>query len=139
MKKSVFDNLYGLWALLPKSHRNETFAILLLSVVGTLLEVLGIGLVIPAIALILDNNIEIRFPIFATLFQLLGRPTQVILIYYGLLVIFSPMQQKPCFWRILGGEIQIIFMTLKHLFLQNYLKNICEHLMIFIKKKIQVS
>ena len=44
------------WQLLPTKFHNHTYVILALTLIGTVLETAGIGLVIPAIALMVDPN-----------------------------------------------------------------------------------
>lgn len=62
--------------LLTPAERGSALVLLGLMVVGMLLETLGIGLVIPAITLLMQGDLATRFPALATVLSRIGNPTQ---------------------------------------------------------------
>jgi ABC-type multidrug transport system fused ATPase/permease subunit len=64
---------------------------------GTLLEMLGIGMVIPVILLLNSRNIAVKFPQLAPLLEALGNPSQEVLIVGGMLVLVVTFSFKSVF------------------------------------------
>jgi ABC-type multidrug transport system fused ATPase/permease subunit len=67
----------------------RSVAIFGLTLVGTALETLGIGLVVPAIALMTYERITDKYPDLAPLLDALGNPSQPRLIIYGVIVLLA--------------------------------------------------
>jgi len=63
------------WRILPQKFHKQTFSILALTLIGTILETAGIGLVIPAIALMADPNLAEKYPVLIPFFESLGNPS----------------------------------------------------------------
>jgi ABC-type multidrug transport system fused ATPase/permease subunit len=76
-----------LWQILNQSQRRSALILLGLSVVGMLLETLGVGLVIPALALMTQSELAVRYPRVVPLLQALGNPSQERLVVLGMLVL----------------------------------------------------
>jgi ATP-binding cassette, subfamily B, bacterial PglK len=66
-------------------RKKEFFVILILILIGTAMEMLGIGIIIPFLALLLDTDVSVTYPKLIPLLDLLGNPTQKQLIYIGML------------------------------------------------------
>lgn len=66
-------------------------------IIGMMLETLGIGIIIPVITLISDENVVINYPRFKPLFQLLGEPNQAKLIVEVMLVLVTIYLVKAFF------------------------------------------
>jgi ATP-binding cassette, subfamily B, bacterial PglK len=64
--------VYRIWALLTREERRRALLLLGLMVVGMVLETLGIGLVVPTIAVLTDSEAGRRFPILDSLSQRAG-------------------------------------------------------------------
>jgi ABC-type multidrug transport system fused ATPase/permease subunit len=77
------------WRLLSAGFRLRSVAIFCLTLVGTGLETLGIGLVVPAIALMTYERITDKYPDLAPLLDALGNPSQPRLIIYGVIVLLA--------------------------------------------------
>jgi ABC-type multidrug transport system fused ATPase/permease subunit len=75
------------WRLLSSGFRLRSVAIFCLTLVGTGLETLGIGLMVPAIALMTYQRITDKYPDLAPLLEALGNPSQPRLIIYGVIVL----------------------------------------------------
>lgn len=69
-----------IYALLIPSERRGAIVLLGFMMVGMLLETLGIGLVIPAITLMMQGDLVARYPVIESLLGFMGRPTQAELI-----------------------------------------------------------
>ncbi len=82
---SYTKKLFFLWSLLPKKMQKQTFILFFLILLGTIFETLGIGMVIPLIAIMIDDNITDKLPLIAPIMNWLGNPTQNILMVYGML------------------------------------------------------
>lgn len=63
------------WGLLTSTERRRALVLLLLMVVGMLLETLGIGLVVPTIALLTAADSIDRFPVLQSMLGALGNPS----------------------------------------------------------------
>lgn len=59
IKFSDIGNILKIWLSLPNSMRIKTHTVLFLTIIGTFLEAIGIGLVIPAVSMIANIDIEI--------------------------------------------------------------------------------
>jgi ABC-type multidrug transport system fused ATPase/permease subunit len=64
---------------------------------GTLLEMLGIGMVIPVVLLLSSRNIAAKFPQLVPLLETLGNPSQEVLIVGGMLVLVLTFCFKGAF------------------------------------------
>jgi ABC-type multidrug transport system fused ATPase/permease subunit len=63
-------------SLLDRKERTNAVTLVFLMLVGVLLETLGVGLVIPALAIMQQGNIGARYPRLQPILSLLGNPTQ---------------------------------------------------------------
>jgi len=75
--------------------------------VGMLLETLGIGLVIPTLAVMTQGNIESRYPSLAPAISLLGHPSNDKLVIWGMVILVIAYLIKTLFlgflaWRQMG-------------------------------------
>lgn len=52
-----------LWSLVTSAQRREAIVLLVLVLIGTALETLGVGLVIPALALMTQDDFPTRYPV----------------------------------------------------------------------------
>ena len=78
---STFKRIY---AILTPSERKKAGALLGLTVIGMVLETLGIGLVIPTIALLIRRDLGPSYPQFRPILRALGEPSQPRLIVMGM-------------------------------------------------------
>lgn len=79
---STFEKM---WSLLTRRERNSAFVLLFLMIVGMGLEMLGIGLVIPAISLMTQSDVGARYPQLRPALEFLGNPDQAQLIVGGMI------------------------------------------------------
>lgn len=72
----VLNALTKIYYLLTPAERREGGVLLVLMLFGMGLETLSVGLVIPVIAVLMQDDLVARFPAFSDVIGWLGRPTQ---------------------------------------------------------------
>ncbi len=81
-------SLRKIWSLLDRTQRRTTAALLAVMLVGMLLEMLGLGLVAPALAVVSDGNV-LQAPAAARWLTWLGSPSRTTAIAVGLALILG--------------------------------------------------
>jgi ABC-type multidrug transport system fused ATPase/permease subunit len=76
-----------MWAILKPAQRRAAFVLLAWMVVGMVMETLGVGLVIPAMALFTQADIGSRYPALRPLLESLGHPSRGALLAGGMAVL----------------------------------------------------
>src|SRR5207245_7993503 len=76
-----------IWGLLTSAERRSAVVLLGLMLIGILLETLGIGLVIPAIALLTQRDFASHYPALQPAIQTVGNPSQQTLVIGGMVVL----------------------------------------------------
>ncbi len=80
-----------LWVILPKTFKIRGLFILILTIIGAVFEMLSIGLIVPALTLMINKNLDYDFMFFEELnFYLKSLSHETLLIYgiMGLLLVF---------------------------------------------------
>lgn len=95
-----------LWEILSADQRRDSIVLLGLMFVGMVLETLGIGLVIPALALMTQSDLGAQYPVFAPWLDSLGNPSQVQLITAGVLILVGIYAVKALFLAFLAWRQQ---------------------------------
>jgi len=95
---------HKIWDVLTPSERKSALVLLGLMVIGMILETLGIGLVIPVIALLTQEDLAGQYPKLQPLLAALGHPSQQMLIVGGMLMLVGVYLIKALFltffaWR----------------------------------------
>ena len=67
---------------LTKDQKYFFYVVMILIVIATLLETLGISLIIPFIAVLLEENLIKSYPFVENILTMLGNPEKKKLIYY---------------------------------------------------------
>ena len=93
--RKIFD-------LLTPAERRSAVMLLGLMFIGMVLETLGVGLVIPAIALLTQSDFVRNYPMFQPALQALGNPSQHSLIVGGTLVLVGVYLIKTLFLALLA-------------------------------------
>lgn len=91
-----------LWYLLTIEQRQAAMTLFGLMLIGMVLETLGIGLVIPALALMTQDDVVTKYPALATWFSLLGNPSHEHLVVYGMLALVGIYAIKTLFLAFLA-------------------------------------
>ena len=74
-----------MFSLLTPGQHKSVLVLLGLMVVGMVLETLGVGLIIPAVTVLLQDDLAASFPVLQPLLTLLGNPTHTQLAVGGML------------------------------------------------------
>ena len=91
-----------IWSLLTPAERRSAVALLGLMIIGMLLETLGVGLVIPALALLTQSDLAHSYPALQSLLQALGNPSQQTLVIGGMLLLVGVYLIKALFLAFLA-------------------------------------
>jgi len=75
--------LRKLWELIPRAQRRQVPLLVLSLSIGTVLEVIGIGLLVPLVNLLTNDNVSSKDSIFDPVFQLFGATTQLQMLTVG--------------------------------------------------------
>jgi ATP-binding cassette, subfamily B, bacterial PglK len=100
----VRSYLKKILALLTPAERRNAATLLGLMIVGMVLETLGVGLVIPAMALLMQEDIAGQYPRLQPLLETLGNPSHTELVVGGMLALVAAYLAKAVFlgylaWR----------------------------------------
>ena len=99
--KSTYSKIYS---FLSPANRRRSIILLGLIIIGMLFEILGIGLLVPVILLLMDDNLSTSYPVVQPLLELLGNPNHKEQIYIILMALISIFFIKNTFlafiaWR----------------------------------------
>jgi len=95
------ETIKKLWAVLSFSERKRAMTLLALMLVAMFMETLGISLVLPAFALIAQDDLAVRYPFLEPVMELLGNPGHVQLIIIGMILLVSIYLVKTIFLSFL--------------------------------------
>ena len=93
-----------IWGLLTSAERHSAIILLGLIFIGTVMETLGVGLVIPAIVLLTQRDFASHYPAFQPALHVQGNPGQQILIVGGMLMLVGVYLVKAIFLAILARQ-----------------------------------
>ena len=91
-----------IWSLITPAERRSAVILLGLMLIGMVLETLGVGLVIPALALLTQPDLTDNYPVFHPILQALGNPSQQTLVIGGMLVLVVIYLIKALFLAFLA-------------------------------------
>lgn len=91
-----------IWGLLTSAERRGAVVLLGLMFIGMMLETLGVGLVIPMIALLTQSDFAHNYPALQPALQALGNPSQQTLVIGGMLVLVGVYLIKALFLALLA-------------------------------------
>ncbi len=90
------------WRLLPKNQRPKLWGLLGMMLIGTLLEVFGIGLVVPILGIMVQPNFLERYPALRPWWEQLGQPSHVDMIVMGMGGLVAAYALKVLFLAFAG-------------------------------------
>ena len=96
---SIARKIYG---LLTPHERRQAFVLLGLMVIGMALETLGISLVIPAVALLVQSDPATAYPQLRGILASLGNPTHAQMVTFGMLALVGIYLVKALFLGFLA-------------------------------------
>lgn len=94
--------LLRLWKLITPPQRLPTMILLGLMLAGSLLEALGIGMVIPVLGLLTQPDLGRRYPQLVPLLEDLGNPSQIKLVVFGMITLVLFYAIKSAFLALLA-------------------------------------
>lgn len=92
----------NLWGVLNPAQRRGATILLALSIGGMVMETLGVGLVIPALAVMTQSDLAARYPQAAPLLHALGNPSQGRLVVLGMLLLVGVYAVKTLYLGMLA-------------------------------------
>ena len=93
-----------IWGLLTSAERHSAVILLGLIFIGTVVETLGVGLVIPAIVLLTQRDFASHYPALQPALHVLGNPGQQSLVVGGMLMLVGVYLVKAIFLAILARQ-----------------------------------
>jgi len=85
------------------SDQRKAFVLLLgLTIIGVALETLGVGMVIPAIAVLMQDDIALRYPVLIPVLEWLGNPSQQKLVMIAMLFLVGVYLVKNLYLAFLA-------------------------------------
>ncbi len=93
-----------IWSLLTSAERRSAVMLLGLMFIGMVLETLGVGLVIPALALLTQHDFARNYPMLQPALQALGNPSQQSMVVGGMLVLVGVYLIKALFLALLAWQ-----------------------------------
>lgn len=89
------------WAMLTPSQKRSAVVVVLMTFVGMFLEVAGVSLIIPVLAVVTQSDLATRYPSIAPALERLGNPTQYQLAIAGVLILVGAYAIKAGFLSLL--------------------------------------
>jgi len=90
--------------IIPQSKKKKLIYLFFLLLIGMAFEMLGLGLLIPALSLLLNSNIEEDYPFISPFLDFIGNPHQDDLIIWGMLFLVLVYFLKGMFLIFLSWE-----------------------------------
>lgn len=91
-----------LWYILSMGQRRAAIILLIMMLFGMVLETLGIGLVVPALALMTQSDLTTKYSVLAPWLDSIGNTSREHLVVVGMLVLVSVYTVKALFLGFLG-------------------------------------
>lgn len=93
-----------IWSLLPAPKKRGALKLWLLMVIGMLQEMLGVGLVIPVIVLLTQQDLSSNYPVTGRLLEAVGNPSQNTLLSWVMLLLVGVYIVKNAFLAFLAWQ-----------------------------------
>ena len=91
-----------LWRLLTAFQRRAAVALGVMMLIGMFLETLGVGMLIPALALMTQPDIGSKYPALAPYLEMVGNPPRAQLVVYGMCALLLVYASKALFMGLLA-------------------------------------
>jgi len=109
--KTTYLKIYNILTL---SERRGALVLFALMIAGMILETLGIGLIIPAITLMMQDDFVSKYPAVASMVNFMGNPSQKKLIAAAMLGLVGIYLFKNLFLAFLVVLLIFFFSTKGH-------------------------
>jgi ABC-type multidrug transport system fused ATPase/permease subunit len=130
MKKTTsqskrINNIKIIWKYLPTKIKRSTILILFLSLIGTSIETLGVGLMVPAVSLMADQKTVEKYSFLQPLIGVMGAQSQSRIIIYGVLILLLVYILKAIYLGYLSlKQAKYIYNLKAHVSLELYKNHI---------------
>lgn len=95
---------HKIWSLFTPAERRHAVTLLGLMVVGMMLEALGVGLIVPALALLTQKDLVVGYPAAQSFFKIFGSPSAQNVVISGLLALVGVYFVKAVFLAFLAWK-----------------------------------
>ncbi|TCD48954.1 ABC transporter ATP-binding protein [Chlorobium sp. N1] len=95
------EKIHRILAMLSGKERRMSLVILAMMLFSVVLETLGVGMVIPALALFTEKDIATKYPLLQPVFEFFGNPDQITVVIGGLGVLFLIYSVKASFMLLM--------------------------------------
>lgn len=85
--KLKLNDFQRVWSLLPAAKKPKALALMVLMIFGMLLEMIGVGLVAPIIAVVTNPNFIEQYAIVQQFHDLLGNPSHNIVVVWAMILL----------------------------------------------------
>jgi ATP-binding cassette, subfamily B, bacterial PglK len=103
VKKAMFF-FSKLWKLIPEEQHLRFFLVIILMFIGMLIETLSVSLVIPAIAVLTQDDLLIQYPLMAPVLQYFDNPSDKQIVLLGLVALIGVYVIKALFLGVLAWK-----------------------------------
>ena len=96
--------LKKIWSMLLADECQSAIMLMVLILIGMILEAMGIGLIVPALALITQNDLADKYPALMSWSNSMGNPSHGQLVIAGMLILVSVYAFKAMFLAFLAWK-----------------------------------
>lgn len=91
-----------IWSLLPATKKRKGIHLWFMMIIGMLLEMLGVGLIVPLIAILTQDNLLASYPFLGEMAKSLNNPSQEYLILGAMLIFITVYTIKNVYLAVLA-------------------------------------
>ena len=99
VKVSTIETVKIVWRLFTKSNRLAFIRIVVMVIIGMFLETISLGIVVPIIGILTQDNYQEKYPIFQDIFGALSREELISLVMVAMVVIYI-VRSLFLFWSL---------------------------------------
>ena len=99
VKVSTIETVKIVWRLFTKSDRLAFIRIVVMVIIGMFLETISLGIVVPIIGILTQDNYQEKYPIFQDIFGALSREDLISLVMVAMVVIYI-VRSLFLFWSL---------------------------------------
>ena len=119
------NNLSKVWFILPSSYKTKSVVLFFLIIITTFLEVLGIGLIVPIIIILLEEDILTKYPLlYQIVSHLYDQPNKIDYIKFSLFCLLGVYFIKNLFLVFFTYYESNFAWVLGLIYLKDYLNTI---------------
>jgi ABC-type multidrug transport system fused ATPase/permease subunit len=93
----MFISIKKMWSICSQKNRVQGLVLLALMLIGAMLEMLGVGLVIPLVSVLMQDDIATKYPMVQPLLNYFGNPDQAMIAAYSMIGLLGVYLVKNLF------------------------------------------